>query len=854
MIQDDELRDLFRIESEEHLQKLDEGLLHLEKVPGDQAQLDEVFREAHSMKGASRMLGVEGVEQLSHLLEDRLGQAKRGENQLDSDTIDRIYLAVDAIRDLVHEAVTGKAASVDVVAVSDILSGKKPLPTGRTVVAKVAPELEALAANTQTDQASPSDLTQSPGAAKTAETNGIAEESASNMSPDPTSPESSGSPDQSALPSNVAVESQLNAPEASPAPPEFPVPEPHAARTQPQIELSAKAPEIPAQGSGQVAAAPGVEDYRIETIRINTEKLDSLLNQAGELTVAAQRVHRRPDDIEEIISFWEEWNRTSALQRRLLVDMEADREDAGFNRHAMDRLREYMTDERERLDRLSVLLDKLKQESAEDATKLELIADRLEDGIRDARMLPLSTLFGLFPRTVRDLAREEGKEVEFVVEGGETRADKRIVEEMKDPLMHLLRNAVDHGIESPEDRESAGKTRTARLLLRGRQQGRNVAVEIQDDGRGLDAEKIKSVAVSRGVITAEQAALLSAEQAYELIFLPGFSTKSMITDVSGRGVGMDVVRNNVELLKGSIEVESNLSAGTTFRVILPTALTTTRVLLVQVAGQTFAIPTEFVEMTQMVDRNEIFSIEGRSTVKLGEELVSIARLALLLELPENPGANSGESSRLAHSFVIRSGENRLALLVDDLLDEQEIIFKAPGGILAGVRNVAGMTILESGTVCVVLNPRDLLGSEIGRWVQADAREVQDPEREEARVHTVLLAEDSITTRMQEKRILERAGFQVVVAVDGQEAYQKLTANPGKIDAIVSDVEMPNMDGFTFTAKVRAHEEFRELPVVLVTTLSTEEHRRRGMEAGANAYITKSSFNQAILLDTLRRLL
>ncbi|MEQ9365357.1 MAG: hybrid sensor histidine kinase/response regulator [Leptospirales bacterium] len=730
-----------------------------------------------------------------------------------------------------QEATTGKPASVDVVAVSDILSGKSPLPEAR--VAR-------------------------PGEAAIT----IAPEPATGSRPPSSPPISTPAPPSGDLPTPEPVSesaAQAATPPVAPTPddssaaPEIPV--------EPRVPAGAKPGPIPASDALAARASPAVpaareKDYRIETIRINTEKLDSLLNQAGELSVAAQRVRRRPDDIEGIIGFWEDWNRASAAQRRLLADLEADSRRGG-SRTAIDRLRDYLNDERERLERLRGLLDQLKQESSEDGTKLELIADRLEDDIRDARMLPLSTLFGLFPRTVRDLAREENKEVDLIIEGGETRADKRIVEEMKDPLMHLLRNAVDHGVETPEERERAGKPRTARLSLRGRQQGRNVAVEIQDDGSGLDPQRIIRVALDRGLISADQATALTAGQAYELIFLPGFSTKTMITDVSGRGVGMDVVRTNVESLKGTIEVESTAGVGTTFRVLLPTALTTTRVLLVRTAGQTFAIPTEFVEMTQMIEREDIFAMEGRSTVKLGEALISIARLALLLELPEHPGGGSegsGETTRLAHTLVIRNGEQRLALLVEDLLDEQEIIFKAPGAILSGVRNVAGMTILESGAVCVVLNARDLLRSEVGRRVPVETENVHESEREQSRVHTILLAEDSITTRMQEKRILERAGFEVVVAVDGQEAYQKLTANPGKIDAIVSDVEMPNMDGFTFTAKVRAHEEFRELPVVLVTTLSTEEHRRRGMEAGANAYITKSGFNQAVLLDTLRRLL
>lgn len=805
MIDDQELRDLFKIESEEHLEKLDLGLLHLEKSPDDAARLDEVFREAHSLKGSSRMLGVDNVEQLAHILEDSLGRARRGDIQLTAELIDRLLYGVDQLRGLVEEAVGGPPANVDVVAVSDVLTGARPAP-------------RRAASQSRSEQAAPV-TADSPGGAPAA------------------------SPAAPVAPAVSGASTPAPAASATPAP-----------APQPAASTSSAASDAPAGESE--GAARAADQYRIETIRVHTDRLDALLTQAGELTVASQRIARRPEDIEELFAATEEWARSNRQVRRVMNDIYRGDKRGVVKRATIDRLREYLDEEQQRFERLAARMHALKLETGEDAAKIELIAARLEDGIRDARMVPMSAMFSLFSRTVRDLAREENKEVELVIEGGETRADKRIVEEMKDPLMHMLRNAVDHGVETPDERERAGKPRGATLRLAARSAGRNVLIEISDDGRGLDAAAILESARKKKLMPPEELAQLSRDQIHQLIFLPGFSTRSIITDVSGRGVGMDVVRANVERLKGSIQIETEPGRGSLFRLILPTALTTTRVLLIRAAGQMFAMPTDTVETTLLLPRKEVQAMEGRSVATIAGRLVPVARLASLLELPESAPETEREAERPLPALVITNEDRSLVLVVDELLDEQEIILKHAGGLLKRVRNMAGAAILESGSVCIVLNPRDLVQSEARRR-GGDLRPAEaeaGAARAEKEKYTVLLAEDSITTRMQEKRILERAGYEVVTAVDGLEAYQKLTSSPGKIDALVSDVEMPNMDGFTLTARLRAHEEFRELPVVIVTTLASEEHRKRGMEAGANAYITKSGFNQGVLLETLRRLI
>ncbi len=605
--------------------------------------------------------------------------------------------------------------------------------------------------------------------------------------------------------------------------------------------------------NGKSAEAPRAN--QIDTIRVKPEHLDALMTQAGELTVAKIRVSRRPDDVEEIITRWEDMSREFYDIKHIAMDVREAMRDGNGRAGSSERLMEFFDEQRERLDGMGKLLDRLKQEAAEDSAKLDLIAGRMEDGIRSVRMLPLSTIFNLFHRTVRDLSRELGRETEFVIEGGDTRADKRIIEEIKDPLMHMIRNSIDHGLEDPEAREKAGKPRAGTVLLRARQTSTKIIIELSDDGKGLDVERIKATAVKRNLYRPEDLEEMPPEQVYSLIFAPGFSTSKMITDVSGRGVGMDVVRNNVERLKGSIEVESNFGQGSLFRINLPVTLSTTRVLLVSAGGYLYAIPADSVELTHMLRKGDVFSLEGRQTITINEDPLSVTMLTPLLEVPVRK--TEMRSDAILPCIVISSGGHRLGLIVDELLDEQEVILKPHGGLLQRVRNVSGATILESGQVCMVLNPQDLLESVMnsghaGR--PATPTEIVE-EPDEKRKQVVLLVEDSITTRMQEKRILERNGYEVIVAVDGKDGFNKLRMEKEKtIDAVVSDIEMPNMDGYTLTQKIRLHPDFEDLPVILVTTLSSEESRKKGLEAGANAYITKGGFDQALLIDALKRLI
>lgn len=750
MIEDEELRNIFKKASEEHLQKLEDGLLHLEKHPHDQARLNEVLREAHTLKGDSRMLGVDDVGTLIHQLEGTLEAFKRGEIILSPEIGDRLYQGLDAIRKLVHEAVTGEPASVNVFYILAQLMG-----------ADTASSDQNLEIISETD---------------------------SSLFPD------------------ISTESPSTSPK--------------------------KLPQLLDTPLG----------YHIETIRVEPQKLDTLMTQAGELTVTKIRIAHLLAEIEEIVTLWEEWSRDAFVNRLALDNLKE-----GSHNGALKKVQNFHHRAEQRLERLGVVVNQLRNKACVDIARLDIVVGELESGIRTLRLLPLSTIFNLFPRMVRDLAKQQSKEVNLVIEGGETRADKRILEEMKDPLMHMLRNAIDHGIETPQERESLGKPRAATIRLIGYQNASSIVIEIVDDGRGLNIDSIKRTALQRGVCREEELAAMTTAQIQSLIFAPGFSTRTAITEISGRGVGLDVVARNVELLKGTIEVESTLNKRCTFRVRLDTTLTTTHVLIVEVNSISYALPVEFVQTMLLVSECEIFTIEGCQTIALDGEPVSVARLADLLELQrEAKSPKAASRAKMLPCIIIQVGEERLGLLVDALLDEQDVIFKPQSKLLHRIRNVSGATILGTGEVCVILNPQDLLKS-VRRTVSVTSQIVEQAQRKQA----ILLVEDSITIRTQVKRILEGAGYEVMTAVDGLDGFNKLRTR--SFDAVVSDIQMPNLDGLSLTSKIRQHKEYNELPIVLVTTLATDEDKIRGAEAGANAYITKGTFEQKVLLDTLRRL-
>jgi two-component system chemotaxis sensor kinase CheA len=601
----------------------------------------------------------------------------------------------------------------------------------------------------------------------------------------------------------------------------------------PTNPLSSSLPE----GERAIVEAPppisaATEPFRIETVRVETRKLDDLLTLVGELSVIEGRGQHR---LSLMDALQEQWTLLERSRRKFQSMLRG----AGIE----DRTNEALRAENEVLTLLGSRIKEARDAFYEDGVRLETTANTLEEHVHAARLLPLSTLFALFPRMVRDLAKQQGKEVELVIEGGEISVDKRILEEMKDPLMHLLRNALDHGIELQPERERQGKSRGATLRLRAVREGSSVLLEVRDDGRGLDMQAIRRVALQRGLYDEGTLDAMTPAQLQQLIFLPGFSTSTFVTELSGRGVGLDVVRVNVERLKGDIRMESVLHQGTLTQVRLPLSMSTTRLLLASVGDHLYGLPIEFIYTSRRVREEDIFTLEGRPAIELDGQPLLAPRLADLLELPaENQGNETV-------CIVIQVGEERLGLRVDELLGEEEVVSKPLGAPLTRVRNVAGLTILGSGEICALLNPADLMRS--AHKPGTKMRSVELGVRKEVVKATILLVEDSALVRAMEKRILEDAGYEVVAAEDGLDALNALGRR--SFAAVVSDINMPNMDGLMLTARIRKEPRYKDLPVILVTALSSDEDKRRGLEAGANAYIPKPSFDQRVLLETLKRL-
>jgi two-component system chemotaxis sensor kinase CheA len=491
----------------------------------------------------------------------------------------------------------------------------------------------------------------------------------------------------------------------------------------------------------------------------------------------------------------------------------------------------------------------LRRTAEQDRLVVGKLVDDLLENSKKLLVLPLATLGTLLPKVVRDLSRNQGKEAELVIRGEEVKIDKRILEEMKDPLIHLMRNAIDHGIESPEQRRSAGKPARATISLAVTPlDGNQVELLVSDDGAGVDVAKVKSAAIRQGLITPEAASRMDDAAATALVFESELSTSTMLTQVSGRGLGLAIVREKAEKLGGRVTVENRPGEGLGVRITLPLTLSTFRGVLVEASSRQFVVPTAQVERVVRFGMEEIQTVEDRETIPLDARAVSLVGLSDVLGLPRAPARQT--ASQMISALILGTGEQRLAFAVDAVLDEREVLVKPFCKPLLRVKNIAGATVLGSGEVAPILNVADLLRS--ARHAGAPVREIATSAQPEAPAKTLLVAEDSITSRMLLKGILESAGYSVKTVVDGQEAFTALRSE--RFDAVVSDVEMPRLNGFDLTARIRADETLSELPVILVTALESREDRERGIDVGASAYLVKSDLDQSNLLDALRRLL
>jgi two-component system, chemotaxis family, sensor kinase CheA len=675
----------------------------------------------------------------------------------------------------------------------------------------------------------------------------------------------------------------------------------------------------PAEPSAPAPASAASAD---ETIRVDVQKLDALMANLSELLVARIRLGQRHEQLrhleEQLTRLQRAWssvrgpfNRLSrqqengllSLHRPRSVDVFSPKPDA-FSASTRGRaagglraslglrdevrvdgplgdlkglvelgkdsalLLRYVSTSQEQLRELHAQVSDLSRLYTADTMHLSLVIDELENEIKRLRMLPFSTITTTFARMVRDLARQSGKEAVLTILGGETEVDKRILEGIKDPLTHILRNAVDHGIEKPDKRLAAGKNRAGSITLSAEQNGNEILIRLADDGAGIDMEAVRQ-SVARTPATQRSGRdpnSMGEADLIDAIFSLGISTSRIITDVSGRGVGLNVVRNNIEALHGRIGVESHLGQGTVFSLILPLALTGTRGLLIRAAGQMFAIPISNVERTLSLQPSSIFTVEGHDAIQYENHPVTLVRLSEVLGLPDAGHINLSslkEFSAVILSITDRVGSQQLggrqarqvAFIIDELSGEQEIVIKDLGRQLTRVGGIAGATVMGSGEVVLVLNAADLMRLTLRRGGRSlvESFTTQTEEETGGARKTILVVDDSITTRTLEKNILEAAGYNVLIATDGYEALGMIRST-GRPDLVVTDIVMPRMDGFELTSQIKNDPQLSDLPVILVTSLDSAEDKERGIEVQADAYIVKSSFDQVNLLDTIQQLI
>ena len=616
---------------------------------------------------------------------------------------------------------------------------------------------------------------------------------------------------------------------------------PDAGQLAPDAETPPRDIEIP---SSNVA----------ETVRISIAKLNPILLQAEELLSAKLASGQRIAELEEMnfaLTAWEkEWRRIYPELQKLRHSLEKKEDRSNNNSSQLERLIEFLDWNQAQVKQLENKVAAAAKSAERDNHSVGLMVDSLLEDTKKVRMVSFSTILEAFPRMVRDLSRGCGKEAELVIQGGEVEIDRRILEEMKAPLIHLVRNCIEHGIETPAERRQRNKPPKGTVTLAIAQRNSHIEILISDDGAGIDADRITAAAVRLGTVSTDEAKKIPDSEALSLIFLSGISTSRIITDISGRGLGLAIVREKVDKVEGTISFETHPGDGTTFRLVLPMTTAAFRGVIVRVAEYLFVLPTTNVERVVKVSKEEIKTVENRQTIELNGQAISLVRLEDALELAQQ---NTGSTSESSLSAVVLYAEGkRIAFLVDEVVDEQEVLVKNLGKQLPRVPNIAGVTILGTGKVVPVLNVRDLMQSAVQASTSAAKPEIVPTEKKEGGKPSLLVVEDSITARTLLKNILEAAGYNIATAVDGVDAFTQLRS--GEFDIVISDVDMPRMNGFDLTAKIRADRKLGDLPVVLLTALESREHRERGIEVGANAYIVKSSFAQSNLLEVIRRLI
>lgn len=547
-----------------------------------------------------------------------------------------------------------------------------------------------------------------------------------------------------------------------------------------------------AEAGGQKAPSVAVEP----TVRVDVKRLDHLMNLIGELVLGKNRLIRIYGDVEE------------------------------------------------RYDG-----EKFLEELNQVVSSISTVTTDLQLAVMKTRMLPVGKVFSKFPRMVRDLSRELGKNIDLIISGEETELDKSIVEEIGDPLIHIIRNSCDHGIEVPDVRKANGKSEVGKVELKAYNEGNHIVIEIKDDGKGLDAEMLKKKAIEKGLINERDAENMSEKEAFGIIFRPGFSTAASITNVSGRGVGMDVVKTNVEKLNGIIEIDSELGVGTTQKLKIPLTLAIMQALLVGVQEEYYAIPLSSVLETVRVSQEEIYTVDGKSVLRLRDEVLSLVRLADIFKVD-----SVLESLNEVYVVIIGLAEQKIGVIVDYLIGQEEVVIKSLGYYLKGTEGIAGATVRGDGKITLIADvaammdmAKDVKVSVNNLISQSTAAKAKNSPSD----YIVLAIDDSTTDRTIMKKCLKPLGVTVLEASNGLEGLEIVKSGDHDLDAVLVDIEMPRMDGYTFASEVRKYNRFKNLPLIAVTSRTSKTDRMRGVESGMTEYITKP-YTPEYLLNVVKR--
>ncbi|WP_100994509.1 chemotaxis histidine kinase/response regulator CheAY2 [Helicobacter pylori] len=775
-----EIMEDFLIEAFEMNEQLDQDLVELEHNPEDLDLLNRIFRVAHTIKGSSSFLNLNILTHLTHNMEDVLNRARKGEIKITPDIMDVVLRSIDlmktllvTIRDTGSDANNGKENEIEeAVKQLQTITSQNLEGAKETSGTKEAPQKEAKEENKENKAKAPT-------AENSASDNPLADEpdlDYTNMSVEEVEAEI-----ERLLNKRQEADKERRAQKKQEAKPKQEVtPTKETPKTEtpkaPKTENKAKAK---ADTEENKAPSIGVE----QTVRVDVRRLDHLMNLIGELVLGKNRLIRIYSDVEE------------------------------------------------RYDG-----EKFLEELNQVVSSISAVTTDLQLAVMKTRMQPVGKVFNKFPRMVRDLSRELGKSIELIIEGEETELDKSIVEEIGDPLIHIIRNSCDHGIEPLEERRKLNKPETGKVQLSAYNEGNHIVIKISDDGKGLDPVMLKEKAIEKGVISERDAEGMSDREAFNLIFKPGFSTAKVVSNVSGRGVGMDVVKTNIEKLNGIIEIDSEVGVGTTQKLKIPLTLAIIQALLVGVQEEYYAIPLSSVLETVRISQDEIYTVDGKSVLRLRDEVLSLVRLSDIFKVDAILESNSD-----VYVVIIGLADQKIGVIVDYLIGQEEVVIKSLGYYLKNTRGIAGATVRGDGKITLIVDVGAMM--DMAKSIKVNITTLMN-ESENTKSknspsdYVVLAIDDSSTDRAIIRKCLKPLGITILEAANGLEGLEMLKNGDKIPDAILVDIEMPKMDGYTFASEVRKYNKFKNLPLIAVTSRVTKTDRMRGVESGMTEYITK----------------